>query len=663
MITKKLFSRRALLQVMGATPVVWGLAGAARAADDASAPPALDLYGKLPQVEAVCLSPAATHVAMIYNQNGQKYLFIHDFAGSKPIVNALPGALLRDLLWVDDATVLMVGSQNVWLEEFVGDKSEYDFAVMIDINSTKRLQLFNQMEGFRPVVMGDLHRVHDATGWRVTAANVRLGVSSQSVDEVAVPTPILYSFALDGQRTMIDSYKGDVQSWAVTSDGHAIGRCEHDRNTHVWTLRYRQDGPWKIIYTEKVDVDVPSLMGLGRDGKSLLVYRATGPQGHNFFEVDPTGVFSAPLEAPSVDARPIFHPVTRALAGFSGTDSKGAYVYTFFDPLMGKLPDMVEKALPGSYFNNIVSYGDDPRRVIVYSEGPTDSGSFYFIDFTTGGAQLAGQTYPDIPTNWVGEKKPFTYKAADGLDIEAFVTLPANRPVPDKGLPCIVMPHGGPEGHDGLEFNWMAQALSARGYAVLQPNFRGSDNLGPDFVATGHGEWGRKMQSDLSDGVRALVKQGTIDAKRVAIAGASYGGYAALAGVAFDPGVYTCAVAIAPVSDLKSFVDWAALQEGKDYDSEPVLYWKRFMGDPSGWSAVSPAQHADAITVPVLLIHGKDDVTVPIEQSYRMRDALQHAGKPVQLVLLDHEDHQLSREVTRLQALTATVDFLTQHNP
>jgi len=230
------------------------------------------------------------------------------------------------------------------------------------------------------------------------------------------------------------------------------------------------------------------------------------------------------------------------------------------------------------------------------------------------------------------------------------------------------VPHGGPAARDTAEFDWISQALASRGYAVLQPEFRGSDGFGWAHMAAGFGQWGRKMQSDLADGVRFLASQGTIDPKRVCIVGASYGGYAALAGAALpsDKGIYRCAVADSGVADPRGMLKWIQERYRKD-DSQALRYWDRFMGvtspDDPKLSEISPLAHAADVSVPVLLIHGKDDTVVPIEQSEQMAAALQAAGKPVTFVKLDREDHWLSNADTRQRMLAETVKFLEANNP
>jgi dipeptidyl aminopeptidase/acylaminoacyl peptidase len=174
------------------------------------------------------------------------------------------------------------------------------------------------------------------------------------------------------------------------------------------------------------------------------------------------------------------------------------------------------------------------------------------------------------------------------------------------------------------------------------------------------------MQTDLSDGVRYLVKEGIADPARVCIVGASYGGYAALAGVTLDLGVYRCAVSVAGISDLRGFLKWVNQTHLSD-TSIGQRYWDRFLGvkglDDPVLERISPIKHVKAVTVPVLLIHGKDDTVVPYDQSDDMVDALKDAGKTVEFVKLKHEDHWLSRSETRLQMLQATVAFLRKYNP
>ena len=227
---------------------------------------------------------------------------------------------------------------------------------------------------------------------------------------------------------------------------------------------------------------------------------------------------------------------------------------------------------------------------------------------------------------------------------------------------AIVLPHGGPHARDTSSFDWESQLYASRGYAVLQPNFRGSTGYGDDFIVAGYGQWGRKMQTDLSDGVRHLAREGIIDPKRVAIVGASYGGYAALAGATLDPGIYRCAVSVAGICDIKAMLSFDTNQTGSS-TSPVVLSLKRSVGDKKTLDEISPVNHVDKVTIPILLIHGKDDIVVDIGQSRKMERALKNAGKDVTFIELKGEDHWGSVEEKRLESSNAIVAFLEKHNP
>jgi dipeptidyl aminopeptidase/acylaminoacyl peptidase len=296
----------------------------------------------------------------------------------------------------------------------------------------------------------------------------------------------------------------------------------------------------------------------------------------------------------------------------------------------------------------------------VLIEGPKLGYRYELIDLDKSSAIPIGKVYAGLDNTL--EVRRINYKAADGFEIPAYLTLPRGRA--PKSLPLVVMPHGGPAAYDTAEFDWWSQALADQGYAVLRPNYRGS-NLNVQFQEAGYGQWGRKMQTDLSDGVRYLVKEGIADPGRVCIVGGSYGGYAALAGATLDPEVYRCAVSVAGISDLGKMQRWEGRGNVDVRDVE--RYWDRYWGvsgsfDPA-LDTISPIRHLDAVKMPVLLIHGRDDTVVPFEQSQIMFDGLKSQKKDVELVTLKKEDHWLSRGETRLQMLEATVAFLKAHNP
>jgi dipeptidyl aminopeptidase/acylaminoacyl peptidase len=232
-----------------------------------------------------------------------------------------------------------------------------------------------------------------------------------------------------------------------------------------------------------------------------------------------------------------------------------------------------------------------------------------------------------------------------------------------KNLPIVVLPHGGPDARDKIDFDWMAQFFANRGYAVLQPNYRGSSGYGRKFTEAGLHQWGLKMQDDITDGVKKLIADGIADPKRVCIVGGSYGGYAALAGAALTPDVYACAVSFAGISDLPRMLSSDRARYGKN--SHVTSFWKSRIGsaydDSDQLRATSPARHADQIKCPVLLMHGEGDTTVPIEQSEIMADAMKSAGKNVEFIRFPGEDHYFNLADTRVRFLKETEAFLQKN--
>jgi dipeptidyl aminopeptidase/acylaminoacyl peptidase len=334
----------------------------------------------------------------------------------------------------------------------------------------------------------------------------------------------------------------------------------------------------------------------------------------------------------------------------------------WFDEELAMQQASLDEAFPGES-PWIENWSQDRSRFIVSIERPDRAPVFYLYDANERTAKALAGAYPELDRTRLAPRLPYTFTARDGVEIPGYLTRPLGIEGP---APLVLLPHRGPMERDVDGFDWLAHFFASRGYAVLQPNYRGSSGYGRVWEDAGHGGWGiGVMQHDLSDGVAALVAAGIADPERVCIVGASYGGYAALAGAAFTPELYRCAVAINGVSDLR---DIHTLYTGRrDGRSAAVTYWERSMGVEESrgardkLDAASPAQHADRVQAAVLLIHGRDDSVVVFGQSRSMERALRAAGKPVQLVELEGEDHWLSEARTRVATLEAVEAFLAEH--
>ncbi|ESQ80565.1 hypothetical protein AEYBE204_04665 [Asticcacaulis sp. YBE204] len=613
--------------------------------------PALDAFCRKPAVHDVSLSPDGKRIALITWVRDRFVLLTQVTTGGDVRTFDLGTGKVRSVIWGDERNVVVQVSTTIGLEAFAGSRQEHTQAHCINIETGKIRTLFDDMGGHYNIVEGDINRIKQDGKYYITASNY------QMLGDFPL---LLYRFDFDTIKgKLIDTANSDTHGWVVTPSGVLVARSEYVRLRKEWRLLMRNEkGFWRPVFTQKEAIDYPSLIGLGRDENSAIIYLDSGDNAGEYLEVKSDGTLSEPLDKGGYNRAPRFHPTTRLFAGFARWDDWVSYEYS--DPQLKRIAEVCQKAMPGYNVSIYEFAAEDPRKVIIYGESPDDPGTYYYIDFGSKDYVAVGENYPDLPPEWITQKKPISYKATDGLTIHGYLTLPPHRDA--KNLPLIVLPHGGPHARDTSSFDWEVQLYASRGYAVLQPNFRGSTGYGDDFVEAGYGQWGRKMQTDLSDGVRHLVAQGLVDPKRVAIVGASYGGYAALAGVTLDPGVYNCAVSVAGISDIKSMLDFDTSQSGSS-TSPMMLSLKRSVGDRKTLDQISPIKFVDKVTVPVLLIHGKDDIVVDIGQSRKMERALKSAGKDMTFIELKGEDHWSSVEARRLEMSTAIVAFIEKHNP
>ncbi len=625
-------------------------AGAARAAP-------LEAYGQLPTLDNLALSPDGTKLAYATDVNGKRTVLMSSLTEGKILAGVSTGdQKLRDLTWADNDHLLISLSVTRRAEGLMGPRREYMMTQSFSVTDKRSMPLLENVENAMNVVF-------DVPKRRIIDGHTVLFLEGIAFGETSGSGFLsLFTVDLDAHHTELKEH-GDAGSmgWLIDANGTVYARTRYDEKKQRWSLELHRGRDWQEVFSTIAPVDTPSVLGLTPDGNSVLFQTSDNGEAvtHQLRLAD--GAVETPLKLDGNADSVLYDPVSKRI---NGTVRVGVTTsYTFFDPSDQKAWDSLARAFPGENID-LVSWSDDRRHVVVRVDGANDGAMYFFVDLTTHKAMPLGSVYRPIQPEDVAAVKVIEYKAADGTRIPAYLTLPNGKD--PKNLPLIVLAHGGPAVRDTPEFDWWSQALASRGYAVLQPEFRGSDGFGWKHLSAGFGEWGRKMQTDLSDGVRFLAAAGLIDPKRVCIAGASYGGYAALAGATLDKGVYRCAVAVSGVSDPRDFLRWQARREHAS-DSLSLRYWTRFMGaadaDDPKLAEISPQGHAAEADAPILLIHGRDDTVVPIAQSEDMETALEHAGKPVTLVKLDGEDHWLSRSETRLQMLQAMVAFLEQNNP
>jgi dipeptidyl aminopeptidase/acylaminoacyl peptidase len=529
----------------------------------------IEVYGRLPALEDVSVSPDGSRIAYVKTLENMRVVGVNSLADRKVLaVLRVKEEKLRGLAWADDDHLMIATSVTAMTalpEGFSGVESEWRMLQVYDLIAHQsipvpdewKLRRFNMMN----VVAGPPMVRHPD-------GRTALFVRGISVTSRFLPALIRFDLDTSSQKVIREGSSASEQ-WLVDSTGHVVAEQTYDEREQEWELRIRHNGHLERAAGGHAAIDVPHLLGFGPTPDTLLMQAVE--DGNPVWKLvsladgtfGPAMAERKTLEAPIEDRR------THRMIG--GVHIDEARHYVFFDSKMQAQWDAVVRAFEGARVD-LVSRSDDFKKVVVLVDGSKYGYSYQLVDFATHQAEPIGDVYDGLTESL--EVRSITYPAADGLQVHAYLTLPKERA--PKNLPLVVLPHGGPEARDTGDFDWKSQALAAQGYAVLRPNFRGSA-VSQRLLAAGFGQWGRKMQTDLSDGVRYLAKQGIADPARVCIVGASYGGYAALAGVTLDPGVYRCAVAVAGLSDLRRMLRWEN-EKHVSGDNIAQRYWDRFMG-------------------------------------------------------------------------------------
>ena len=457
---------------------------------------------------------------------------------------------------------------------------------------------------------------------------VKINVRTLAVDQVEKPNKIASGYMSDGQ--------GNVRLMIINeanSDGILTGKTNYRyraAGSRDWKPLAQSSGEFTALAIDATTDSLFALMPLnGRDA----LYR---------IKLDAGMAATLVASHPKVDIDGVVRAASgQRIVGYSYTDDRPHTVY--FDGEYKALAAGLGKTLKTQPIVSFLGASADNQTLLLVATGDSDAGKYYAFDKAKRALAPIFPTRPQLNGKALATVKAISYPAADGTQIPAYLTLPPGSE--GKNLPAVVLPHGGPSARDEWGFDWLPQFLAARGYAVIQPNYRGSAGYGTDWmVNNGFKSW-RTSIGDIADSAKWLGAQGIADPKRVAIVGWSYGGYAALQGAATEPNLYKAVVAIAPVTDLQA---WK--QEFADFTNRKTQ--ARFVGTGAHLTEGSPIRHAAAITPPVLLFHGDMDSNVDVAQSRRMADALRGAGRSAEFVEFKGLDHQLEDSTARQEMLT-----------
>jgi dipeptidyl aminopeptidase/acylaminoacyl peptidase len=464
-----------------------------------------------------------------------------------------------------------------------------------------------------------------------------------------------------GERTLLRKNTERITGWRFDLADVLRLATRSAENGDTEVLRVDATGFTKIAGCNVFEACSPSRFH--KDGKRIYLVTNQGADV-NLMRLALLDVASGSVEPVESDplgkvdlSGTVYSRVSDELVGTRYIDDKPRYHWR--DKAFEADYAYLRKQLPGLEVD-LGSATRDERLYLVNVRSDVEPGNMYLFDRSTKKLELQYRFRATLPREPLVEMKPIRYASSDGLEVPAYLTLPEG--VPAKGLPLVALPHGGPWGRDIWGFHGLVQFLANRGYAVLQPNFRGSTGFGKKFLDAGNREWGVKMQDDITWGVKHLVAEGIADPKRVAIMGGSYGGYATLAGVAFTPDLYAAGVSIVGPSNLITLLEtippyWESIRK---------LFYER-MGDPNtpeGKAQLerqSPVNSAAKIKAALLVIQGANDPRVKKAESDQIVVALRDRGFPVEYLLVPDEGHGLARPVNSMAANAAAEAFLAKH--
>tara|TARA_Y100000996_G_scaffold415540_1_gene410957 strand:+ start:3652 stop:5553 length:1902 start_codon:yes stop_codon:yes gene_type:complete len=591
-----------------------------------------------PEKASFQLSPDGSHIALMKpwkDGNRMMNIYIRKMDSNKEIrITNASDRSIYGYFWLNNNRI-------AYIQDKGGDENIHIYAVNIDGTNDMDLTPF---ENIQARIEDDLENDPD---YMLVSLNKR----DPRIHDV-------YRLNInDGALTLIAENPGNIMGWMTDNDGKLrIATTSDGVNT---SLLYRdsEEQSFEPILTTNFKESVSPLY-FTFDNKSLYVSSNRGRDKSAIYKFDLNTAKETDLifEHNEVDVYGLMRSEKRKIiTGVTYTTDKRQI--KFFDKWRENLQKKLEKKLPGVEVA-ISDLSKDETKAIIISYSDKSRGTYYYYDIEDDILSELAELSPWINENYMSEMKPISYQSRDGLTIHGYLTLPANSD--GKKLPVIINPHGGPWARDYWGFNSEVQFFANRGYAVLQMNFRGSVGYGREFWEISFKEWGKTMQDDITDGVNWLIEQGIADKNKIAIYGASYGGYATLAGLAFTPDLYACGVDYVGVSNI-----FTLLETLPPYWELGRQMMYEMIGNPETekelLKAASPLFHADKIKAPLFIAQGANDPRVKKSESDQIVEALKNRGIDVPYMVKDNEGHGFSNEENKFEFYEAMEKFLKQH--
>jgi dipeptidyl aminopeptidase/acylaminoacyl peptidase len=629
----------------------------------AQAPPAAS-YGSLPAISDVAISPDGQRLAIANTIDGQSLLRVVNIESGavEHTAAAQSGTKLRGVGWADDNHALFYTSQTMRTAQIL-PRGAY-MRGSTDLLEYWRVGVYSRANGRQTYVEPER-----GMGW----ANPGLTQLIAPIDgDPGAGRMLAYSPAgFTVYRINLNNGSGDRMYYGdpdtidvlLNERGEIGAQIDSDQTTNRWRLQLREGDRRRTLLSGQTPTGAPpGFAGFLEDGRIAVADRLGDEERERFYAVSTSnGEAEVLAEHEIFDVnRAIADPWTHRIVGAEWVEDLPQQ--RFFNADLAQIAERVRGHFEDG-FATLHSWSRDRSKVIVFAETNNDAGSYFLYEPATDAMRLIARQYAELTTDAaLGQRQAIRYRARDGVQVPAYLTLPAGGAT--QNLPLVLLVHGGPHARDNFTFDWWASFLASRGYAVLQPNYRGSTGYGDAWFTAGQGGWGDGvMQTDVIDGVDALVRAHIADPQRVCIVGASYGGYAALAGATLTPDKFRCAVSVAGVSDLMAMLNQTDRESGSEGMASD--WWRLSIGDRRADAehlrSVSPANRAADVTAPILLLHGANDTVVPLSQSRTMHERLEAAGKPHRFVIMPGDDHWLSVGATRTQMLSEIEQFLAEN--
>ncbi|MEQ3746726.1 MAG: prolyl oligopeptidase family serine peptidase [Henriciella sp.] len=631
----------------------------------ASAQGTAEKFGQLPETWDAQISPDGDFLALGCSPTGVNAVCLYEIDSSaKPRLILPPErGRLEDLYWASNDYLVYevevfdrVDTVNGLIDLNVRRMIAYDLKKSKSEMLLKNVGGLVDTTGVDSLLLNESDKIlktFSFQGGDLKVTGSRLGKGSTANQH------IVYEVNLkSGKAKLKKSYRSGVFETVYDAEGNLYAQVQRDLKKKQFSLHGMTDGKKEVFTRDGVDRAPFYIAGIGSDGKSVAVQFDDGERfGLHTISLIDGSISPVTYEGKTLgNVATLNDPFTNEIIGYGYTNDLPGEIY-FAEPF-AKVAKDAQNALKSDSVS-LVSWTKDRTQFTLASFNAGMPIQYYIYDIETPSISYAGGEAPWLEETPLGKVESVTYTARDGLEIPAYMTYPPNSDSNPGPYPLVMMPHGGPEARDTATYDWLAQSIAAEGYLVIQPNFRGSAGYGADFRNAGFGEFGGKMIEDVIDGAKWAANQG-LGTPQYCSMGWSYGGYSALMTGLKDKEHARCLISINGVTN--------AIDVLKDYDNKsPIFaYWEQYLGDvfklsKSDIRAISPDERASEYNQPILILHGREDTTVPLFQAQSLKNAIN--SNAAELVLFRGDDHQLARSETRMAVIHESVEFLKANHP